>query len=145
MVVRWRPELCARSVETHEDAKIAKTARAKIHLRVLRPFVVIPTHSFYLAHRGPGGDDGQREKEERGRHLAQYSIRVKAGHRIANRLEYPDSPGADEDGEQNAGERSAGDQARAEQGACTQLGFFRLAGLALHPRADEAACENRRP
>src|SRR5882762_1479140 len=143
MVVRWRPELW-----DHEglgaNTKTTKSARAQRPVRVLRPFVVIPTYSFYFAHRGAGDDDREREKEQRGCDLARYCVGVKGRKDVANRLEDGDASRADQDGEQDAGKRAAGNQARAEQRAGAQFRFFRLAGLALHPRAHEPSGENRR-
>src|SRR5437588_9146145 len=99
MVVRWRPEVCARAGTAADASSAAESAQMASCF----------TYSFYFADRGAGDDDGQREEEEGGRDLARYSVGVKNCNRDTDDPQRPDRPGADQHGEQHAGNRAARD------------------------------------
>ena len=96
MVVRWRPEVCARAGTAADASSAAESAQMASCF----------TYSFYFADRGAGDDDGQREEEEGGRDLARYSVGVKKWNRVADVRQRSDCPGADQDREQDAGDRA---------------------------------------
>src|SRR5512132_3376482 len=124
MVVRCRPELCASTdheAVNHEEKTITKAETQRI-LRAVRASVGMAfTYSFYFAHCGTGDDDGQCEKENRGRNVTGYSVGVKRWDHVTDALKYCDVPGADQNREEDAGKRASGDQSRTEQ--CSRTEF----------------------